>query len=80
MHFSFFFFFPKDTCLRNTILRYNKSERKQSKKVLECVENKLLTQMMSETAKEGTLLDLLFVNGKEWWITLGGHPDNNKHL
>lgn len=47
---------------------------------LECVEHKFLTQLMSETAREGTLLDLLFVNGKEWWVILGGHPEHNKHV
>lgn len=61
-------------------MKYSTSERKQSDMFLECVEHKFLTQLMSETAREGTLLDLLFVNGKEWWVILGGHPKHNKHV
>lgn len=40
LQYAFFFFssFPKDLCLPNTVLQYNKSERKR------CVENKFLTE------------------------------------
>ena len=40
------------------------SQRKQSKKFLECVEDNLLSQLVSETSRGGVLLDLLFVNGE----------------
>jgi len=44
--------------------KYNTVDRKQSRRFLECVEDNFLTQLMSESTREGTLLDLLFVNSK----------------
>lgn len=42
--------------------KYGTAERKQSRSFLECVEDNLLTQLMREPTREGTLLDLLFKN------------------
>jgi len=40
----------------------NTSERKQSRRLLECVEDNLLTQLVSESTRGGASLDLLFTN------------------
>jgi len=42
--------------------KYNRAERKQSRRLLECLERNFLTQLMGEPTGEGALLDLLFVN------------------
>lgn len=42
--------------------REETTERKQSKRFLECVEDNFLTQLVSEPAKEGTLLGLFYAN------------------
>lgn len=38
------------------------AERKQSRRLLECVEDNFLTQLVSEPAKEGSLLGLCYAN------------------
>ena len=53
------FNFP-DTCWK-----YNKAQRKQSKRFLEHVEDSFLTQLVQEPARGGALLDLLFTNSEE---------------
>ncbi|KAK4823755.1 hypothetical protein QYF61_006051 [Mycteria americana] len=45
-----------DRCL----LEYNSSDRKQSRRFLECVADNFLTQLVSEPTREGAPLDLLF--------------------
>ena len=45
--------------------KYNTAERKQSQWYLECVEDNLLTQLVSEPTRGGASLDLLFTNRKE---------------
>ncbi|KAK4824952.1 hypothetical protein QYF61_021640 [Mycteria americana] len=54
--------------------KYKTAERKQSRRFLECVEDNLLTQLVSEPMREGTPLDLLFVNreGLVGDVTVGG--------
>ena len=42
--------------------KYNTADRKQSRRFLEHVEDNLLTQLVSEQTREGTLSDLLFAN------------------
>ena len=42
--------------------KYNTAERKESRRFPECVEETFLTQLVREPAREGTPLDLLFVN------------------
>ncbi|KAK4827657.1 hypothetical protein QYF61_020429 [Mycteria americana] len=51
-----------DSNLPDVCWKYNTAERKQSRRFLECVEDKFLTQLVSEPTREGALLDLLFVN------------------
>lgn len=41
--------------------KYNRAERKQSKRFQECMEDNFLTKLVSETTREGAPLDL-FVN------------------
>ena len=52
----------RDINLPDISWKYNAAERKQSRRFLECVENKFLTQLASEPARGGALLDLLFTN------------------
>ncbi|KAK4828165.1 LOW QUALITY PROTEIN: hypothetical protein QYF61_024414 [Mycteria americana] len=52
----------RDFNLPDVCWEYNTAERKQSRKFLECVEDKFLTQLVSEPTREGTQLDLLLVN------------------
>ena len=40
--------------------KYNTAERKQSRMFLECVEDNILTQLVSEPTRGGASLDLLF--------------------
>jgi len=42
--------------------KYNTAERKQSRRFLECVEENILRQLVSEPARAGASLDLLFTN------------------
>ena len=48
--------------------KYNTAERKQSRRFLERVEEKFLTQLLSEPAREGVPLELLFVNREDLWV------------
>ncbi|XP_016152087.1 PREDICTED: LYR motif-containing protein 4 isoform X1 [Ficedula albicollis] len=43
---------------------YNATERKESRRFLECVEDKFLMQLVREPDREGTPLDLLFAKRK----------------
>ena len=52
----------KDFNLRDISWKYNTAERKQSRRFLECVEDTFLTQLVSEPARAGVSLDLLFTN------------------
>jgi len=45
--------------------KYNTAERKQSRMFLQCVEDNFLTQPVSEPARGGASLDLLFANREE---------------
>ena len=51
-----------DFNLPDVCWKYNTAERKQSRRFLERVEETFLTQLVREPAREGTPLDLLFVN------------------
>jgi len=42
--------------------KYNTTQRKQSKRFLECMEDSFLTQLVREPTRGGALLDLLFTN------------------
>ncbi|KAK4829461.1 hypothetical protein QYF61_004679 [Mycteria americana] len=57
------------------------AERKQSRRFLECVEDNFLTQLVSEPTREGTLLDLLFVNreGLVGDVMVGGRLGHSDH-
>ncbi|KAK4820506.1 hypothetical protein QYF61_000085 [Mycteria americana] len=61
--------------------KYNTAERKQPRRFLECVEDKFLTQLVSEPIREGTPLDLLFVNreGLVGDVTVGGCLGHSDH-
>jgi len=48
--------------------KYNTAEGKQSRRFLECVEDNFLTQAVRESAREGGLLDLFYVNRKNLWV------------
>jgi len=43
-------------------LKYNTAERKQCRRLLECVEDNFLMQLVSEPTRGGASLDLLFTN------------------
>ncbi|KAK4829878.1 hypothetical protein QYF61_007270 [Mycteria americana] len=64
----------EDFNLRDVCWKYNKAERKQSRRFLECVEDNFLTQLVSQPASEGAPLDL-FTNreGLVGDVTVGGH-------
>ncbi|GAB0206658.1 hypothetical protein GRJ2_003131400 [Grus japonensis] len=64
-----------DFNLPDVCWKYNIAERKQSRRFLACVEDNFLTQLVSETTREGTPLDLLFVNreGLVGDVMVGGH-------
>ncbi|GAB0206524.1 hypothetical protein GRJ2_003118000 [Grus japonensis] len=51
-----------DFNLLDVCWKYNRAERKQSRRFLECVEGNFLRQLVSEPTREGTPLDLLFAN------------------
>jgi len=58
--------------------KYNTAERKQSRRFLECVEDNFLT--VSEPSREGTPLDLLFVNRKGLGdVLVGGCCGHSRH-
>ncbi|KAK4830584.1 hypothetical protein QYF61_011819 [Mycteria americana] len=61
--------------------KYNTAERKQSRRFLECVADNFLTQLVSEPTREGTLLDLLFVNreGLVGDVTVEGRLGHSDH-
>jgi len=61
--------------------KYNRADRKQSRRFLECVEDNFLTQLVSEPTMEGALLDLFFVNreGLVSDVMVGGHPGHSDH-
>ncbi|KAK4832789.1 hypothetical protein QYF61_025657 [Mycteria americana] len=61
----------KDVCWK-----YNTAERKQFRRLLECVGDNFLTQLVSEPTREGAPLDLLFV--KDLWV-VGGHLGHSDH-
>jgi len=42
--------------------KYNTAERKQSRRLLECVEDNFLTQLVSEPTRGGALLGLLLTH------------------
>jgi len=52
----------EDFSLPDTCWKYNTAERKQSRRFLECVEDKFLTQLVSEPTRGGPSLDLLFTD------------------
>ena len=59
--------------------RYNTTERKQSRRFLECVEDNFLTQLVAEPTREATPL-VLFVNrGLVGDVTVGGHLGHSGH-
>ncbi|TRZ06605.1 hypothetical protein HGM15179_020502, partial [Zosterops borbonicus] len=57
------------------------AEKKQSRKFLECVEDNFLLQLVSESCKGGTMLDLLFANrdGLVGDVVVGGHLGHSDH-
>ena len=61
--------------------KYNTAEKDQSQTFLECVEDKFLTQLVSEPTREGALLDLLFVNreGLVDDVVVGGQLRHSDH-
>ncbi|KAK4823640.1 hypothetical protein QYF61_004561 [Mycteria americana] len=61
--------------------KYNRAERKQSRRFLECVADNFLTQLVSEPAREGALLDLLFTNreGLVGDVMVGGCLGHSNH-
>ena len=46
------------------MLKYNTTQRKQSKRFLKCVEDSFLTQLVQEPTRGGALLGLLFTNSE----------------
>ncbi|KAK4832995.1 hypothetical protein QYF61_027019, partial [Mycteria americana] len=52
----------KDFNLPDVCWKNNAAERKQSRRFLECMEDNFLTQLVSESTREGIPLDLLFAN------------------
>jgi len=51
-----------DFSLLDIYWKYNTAERKQSRRLLECVEENFLTELVSEPTRGGASLDLLFTN------------------
>ncbi|KAK4827898.1 LOW QUALITY PROTEIN: hypothetical protein QYF61_022321 [Mycteria americana] len=70
-----------DFNLLDVCWKYNTVERKQFRKFLECVEDNVLTQLVSEPTREGALLDLLFVNreGLVGDVMVGGCLGHSDH-
>ncbi|KAK4818289.1 hypothetical protein QYF61_010431 [Mycteria americana] len=65
----------------NVCWKYSTAERKQFTRFLECVEDNFLTQLVSEPTREGTPLDLLFVNreGLVGDVMVGGRLGCSSH-
>jgi len=61
--------------LPDTCWKYNTAERKQSGRFLECVEDNILMQLVSDPTRGGASLDLLFTNreGLVGDVVVGGH-------
>jgi len=61
--------------------KYNTAERKQSRRFLECVEDKFLMQLVSKPTRGGASLYLLFTNreGLVGDVVVGGHPGLSNH-
>lgn len=55
----------------NVCWKCSRAERKQSRRFPECVEGNFLTQLVSDPAREGALLELLLVNRER---TCGWRP------
>jgi len=51
--------------LPNVCWKYNTAETKESRRFLECVEDNFLTQLVRKPTRQGTPLDLLFMNREE---------------
>ncbi|GAB0186634.1 hypothetical protein GRJ2_001128700 [Grus japonensis] len=66
-----------DFNLTDVCWKYNTAE----KRFLECAEDNFLTQLVSETTREGAPLDLLFVNreGLVGNVMVGGHLGHSHH-
>jgi len=73
--------FMGDFNLLDMCWKYNTAERKQSRRFLECVEDNSLTQLVSEPAREGVPLNLLFLNteGLVGDVMVGGHLGHSDH-
>jgi len=73
-----------DFNLQDFCWKYNTEDRKQSRRFLQCVENNLVTQLVSEPTWEGASLELLFANreGLAVDVMVGGHfgYSNNKMI
>ncbi|KAK4818201.1 hypothetical protein QYF61_008585 [Mycteria americana] len=78
---SLAFVLKGDFNLPDVCWKYNTAERKQPRRFLECVEDNFLTQLVSESAREGAPLDLLFVNreGLVSNVTVGGFLGHSNH-
>lgn len=61
--------------LPNVCWKHSTAERKQSRTFLKCVKDNLLTQLVKESARKGSLLDLLFTN-REGLVGDAGHSDH----
>ncbi|KAK4832198.1 hypothetical protein QYF61_021031 [Mycteria americana] len=71
-----------DFNLPDVCWKYNTAERKQSRRFLERVaDDNFLTQLVSEPAREGAPLDLLFMNreGLVSHVMVGGHLGQSDH-
>ncbi|KAM9649084.1 uncharacterized protein ACIBXB_011576 [Morphnus guianensis] len=70
-----------DFNLPDVCCKYNTAERKQPRRLLECVEENFLTQLVREPPREGSLLDLLFVDreGLAGDVMVGGRLGHSDH-
>jgi len=70
-----------DFNLPDVFWKCNTVDRKQSKRFLECVEDKFLTQLVRDPTREGTPLDLLFLNreGLMGGVMAGGRLGQSNH-
>jgi len=61
--------------------KYDTAKRKQTRRLLECVEDNFLTQVVSEPTRGGASLDLLFTNreGLVGGMVVGGHLGLSSH-
>ncbi|GAB0183186.1 hypothetical protein GRJ2_000783900 [Grus japonensis] len=71
----------EDFNLPDVCWKYNTMERKQSRRFLECVEDNVLTQLVSEPTREGSPLDLLLAKteGLVGDVMVGGCLGHNDH-